>query len=73
VSAARKQQADRIVATIERWLSASPGERSISLRETLDGWEAVMTESRKCGGKDAIDALAQISVVASVENEEAGT
>jgi hypothetical protein len=70
VSAARKQQADRIVQTIERWLSASPGERSISLRETLEGcWEAVMTESRRAGGVTAMDALGQVATVAGVESE----
>lgn len=71
MSAARQRQADRVVQEISEWLAASPGERSISLRETLEGrWEAVITESRRAGGATALDALAQVATTAAVENEE---
>jgi len=65
----RQAQADRVVQALSAWISASPGERSCSIRETSDGWEAELLEKRKARGSSALDALAQVAVVASVEVE----
>lgn len=70
MSAARKEQADRVVETLSKWIAASPGDRTIALTETSDGWKATMQETRTCSGSSALDALAQCAVVASVETEE---
>lgn len=67
MSRAREAQAERIVAALEVWLSVSHSERSVTLRETSEGWEATLTENRRAHGATALDCLAQIAVVASVE------
>ena len=69
MSALKREQAHRVVETLSRWLSESPG-RSVDLKETSDGWRATMVESRTCSGSSALDALSQIAVVAEVEAEE---
>lgn len=62
----RATQAQRIVDTLSAWVSASPGEREVSLRETPDGWEAELLEKRKARGSTAIDALSQVATAAAV-------
>lgn len=74
MNALKREQAHRVVECLSKWLSESPGQRSIDLTETDDGkWKATMHESRTAHGASALDALAQISVVASVETEEKRT
>lgn len=70
MSALKREQAHKVVEALSTWLSASPGQRSIDLKETPDGWRASMQETRTCSGSSALDALSQIAVVAGVENEE---
>lgn len=65
----REAQAERVVSVLEGWLSVSPAERSVTLRETDSGWEAVLTEARKARGTTALDALAQVSTAAAMETE----
>ena len=64
-------QAQRVVNALSGWLSASPGERTVALRETSDGWIAEMTETRRCRGGSALDALSQIASVALAEVDSA--
>lgn len=66
----REQQAARVVEALSAWLQAAPGERSCSLRETVEGWEAELHETRKARGSSALDALAQVATAAAVESEE---
>lgn len=63
-------QANRVVSAIERWISQSPGERSVTIKETSDGWQASMHETKTAGGSSALDALTQVAVVCEVESEE---
>lgn len=66
----REAQASRVVTVLEGWLSVSPAERSVTLRETSDGWEAELHETKKARGSTALDALAQVATVAHVQDAE---
>lgn len=69
MSAARKEQADRVVAALSSWIQAAHGERSCTLRETPEGWEAELHEKRKARGSSALDALSQVATAAAMESE----
>jgi hypothetical protein len=69
VTRTKEAQAKRIVDVLSGWLSASPGERSVTIKETREGWRATLEETRSANGSTALDALAQVATAAEMETE----
>ena len=69
VKRTQEVQAHRIVTILSDWIHASPG-RSAHLTETADGWKATLQEVRSASGSTPLDALAQVALVAEMENAE---
>lgn len=61
-----EEQPARVVAVLLRWCEVAPG-RGFRVEHTADGWTARLDERRSSRGSTAVDALAQIAVVASFE------
>jgi hypothetical protein len=73
MSAARREQAHKVVEALGAWISASPDQRSIDLKETPEGtWEATLQENRRARGSTALDALSQVATAAAMESESHG-
>jgi hypothetical protein len=69
VKRTQEAQAHRIVKVLSDWIHASPG-RSAHLAETAEGWRATLQEARSADGSTPLDALAQVALVAEMENAE---
>lgn len=68
-TSAVSDQASRIVNVLARWCEQAPG-RSFRVERTSEGWTARLDERRSSTGSTALDALAQVAVVASFEAAE---